>query len=121
MAWRFAGRSEDRVVQIVLDSARRWGIEAAARYNRLIFAAFDAISADPALPGSKPIPSLPDVRGYHLRSARRLVDREHRVGQPRHLVLYRAAEDGAVEILGIAHDRQQLGRAARRARREADG
>lgn len=43
MAWRFAGRSEDRIDQVVLDSARRWGLEAAARYNRLIFAAFDAI------------------------------------------------------------------------------
>ena len=119
MAWRFAGRAEDRIDQVVLDSARRWGIEAAARYNRLIFTALGAIGDDYALPGLRSLFGLRGVRIYHLRSAQRLIERENRVTQPRHLILYQVADDGIIEVLGLVHDRQQLGRAARRARREA--
>jgi toxin ParE1/3/4 len=121
MAWRFAGRAEDRIDEVVMESAQRWGIETAARYNRLVFAALEAIGGSPALPGSRPVPSLPDILSYHLRSGRRLVAQEHRVRDPRHLVLYRVAPDGVIEVLGLAHDRQLLDRAARRAQREADG
>jgi plasmid stabilization system protein ParE len=121
MPWRFAGRAEDRIDDVILESARRWGIQAAGRYNRLIFAAIDAVGEDPVLAGSRPIADLPGVRSYHLRSARKLVPAEHRVGEPRHLVVYRVAESGAIEILSLVHDRQRLGQAARRAQREAGG
>lgn len=120
MAWRFAGRAEDRIDEVVIESARRWGIEAAARYNLLLFAAFEAIGNSPALPGSRPVSGLPGVLSYHLRSGRRLVAQEHRVRHPRHLVLYRVAPDGVIEVVGLAHDRQFLERVARRAQREAD-
>jgi len=46
---------------------------------------------------------------------------QHRVERPRHLLVYRIAPDGIVEILSVVHDRMQLTRAARRAQREADG
>jgi len=49
------------------------------------------------------------------------VAREHRVGEPRHLVIYRVAPDGVVEILSLVHDHMRLARAARRAQLEADG
>lgn len=120
MAWRFAGRAEGRIDEVVLEGAQRWGIEAAARYNRLIFAAIGAIGDAPAMPGSRPVPGAQDVRALPLRSARRLVAREHRVGEPRHLLLYRVAPDDVVEILGIVHDRQRIDRAVRRAKREAN-
>jgi hypothetical protein len=47
--------------------------------------------------------------------------REHRVGEPRHLIVYRVAPDAVVEILSLVHDRMLLGRAALGARRDADG
>ena len=121
MPYRLVGRADDRVDTVLLDSARKWGIEGAARYNRLLLAAMDAIASNPALPGSRPVPGLPGVASYHLRSARRLVSPGYRVREPRHLLLYRVAADGFVEILGLVHDRQLLDRAARRAQREADG
>lgn len=121
MPYRLVGRADDQVDAILLESARQFGIDGAARYNRLLLAAWDAIAANPVLPGSRPVTGLLGVRSYHLRSARRLVAREHRVREPRHLVIYRQAVDGVVEVLGLAHDRQLLERAARRARREADG
>lgn len=119
MAWCFAGRAESRIDEIVLESAQRWGIEMAARYNRLIFAAIGALGEVPAMPGSRPVPGAQNVRTLHLRSARRLVVQEHRVGDPRHLLLYRVAPDNVVEILGIVHDWQLIGRAVRHAEREA--
>lgn len=121
MAWRFAGRCESQIDDIVLESARRWGIEAAARYNRLIFAAIEAIGDSPAFPGARPIPEIEGILSLHLRFARRLLPREHRVREPHHVVIYRQSRDGIVEILGLVHDRQLLDRAARRAKREADG
>ena len=57
MAWRFAGRSESRIDDVVLESARRWGIETAARYNRLIFAALEAIGDSPRCPATARSPA----------------------------------------------------------------
>lgn len=71
------------------------------RYNRLIFAALEAIGDSPALPGYRPVPGVEGVRALHLRYARRLVPQEHQVREPRHLVLYRLAADGAVEVRGL--------------------
>jgi plasmid stabilization system protein ParE len=119
VAYRFAGRAEDRIDEVLLASANRWDITTAARYHRLILAALTAIGDSPALLGSRAIPKLSGLRTYHLRSARNLVDREHRVGEPRHLVIYGVGEDGVVEVLSLAHDRMELTRAARRAQREA--
>ncbi len=67
MPYRLVGRADDRVDALLLESAREWGIEGAARYNHLLLAALDAITSNPALPGSRPVSGLKDVRSYHLR------------------------------------------------------
>ena len=118
MNYRLLGGAEDDIDRILLRSAREWGFEAAARYDRLIRAVFSAVAAFPALPGSQEIAG---ARVYSLRFGRRLVPAEQRVGRPRHLVVYRVGTDGVVEILGLAHDRMLLNRAARRMQREAKG
>jgi toxin ParE1/3/4 len=117
--YRLVGRAEERIDAILLESARQWGIEAAGRYNRLILAAMAAIGDSPGILGSREVVRLAGVRTYHLRFARRLVAPEYRVGRPRHLVLYRVASDGVVEILSLVHDRMLLPQAAHRAQREA--
>jgi toxin ParE1/3/4 len=81
-------------------------------------AVFSAVAAFPTLPGSQEVAG---ARVYPLRLGRRLVSPEQRVGRPRHLVVYRIGIDGLVEILGLAHDRMLLDRAARRMQREAKG
>jgi toxin ParE1/3/4 len=119
MSYRLVGRAADRIDHILLESARRWGIDAAARYYRLILTALSAVGENPTLAGSREVPRIAGLRTYHLHSARRLVPREQRVAEPRHLIIYRVAPDGAVEVLSLVHDRMLFARAARRARREA--
>jgi plasmid stabilization system protein ParE len=116
MAYRLAGLAGAQIDQILLESARRWGEERAIRYYYLILAAMSAIAADPERPGSRPIRGGAGLRVFSLRLARAMVPREHRVGQPRHSIIYRVETDGMVAVIGIAHDRMQLEAAARRMR-----
>jgi len=120
VTYRHVGVSEDSIDAVILESARAHGLEAAGRYLHLIRTAVEAIGASPSRPGSNPVPRVPGVRSFHLRLARSLVPRELRVKEPRHLVVYRVAPDGVVEILGIVHDRMKLPGAVRRAQRAAD-
>lgn len=121
MPYRLAGHAEDRIDQVVLSSAQQFGIDAAVRYNKLILAALAAVGAAPDLAGSKTVPRMQGLRTFPLHLARRLVEPEDRVERPRHLVIYRLAPDGVVEILSLVHDRMDLARAARQARRAASG
>jgi plasmid stabilization system protein ParE len=114
--YRLLGGAGDDIDRILLRSIREWGFEAADRYDRLMRAVFSAVATLPALHGSREIAG---VRVYPLRLGRRLVSPEQRVGRPHHLVVYRVGMDGVVEILGLAHDRMLLDRAARRMQREA--
>lgn len=118
MNYRLLGGAEDDIDRILLRSARDWGFDAAARYDRLMRAVFSAVAEFPARHGSREVAG---ARVYPLRLGRHLVASEHRVGRPRHLVVYRVGTDGVVEILGLAHDRMLLDRAARRMQRDAEG
>lgn len=120
MPYRLTAHADSRIDQILLESAREHGIAIAGRYSRLILAAMSALGDDPNIPGSRDVARLSGVRAMHLRHTRRFVPSEHRITSPRHLLVYRQAQDGVVEILGIAHDRMVLARAAREAQRAAD-
>jgi toxin ParE1/3/4 len=118
--YRLVGFADDQIDQILVESEAGWGLAGSERYGKLILAAMTSVGEDPAQLGAHPIPRVPGVLAYHLDSARNLVATEYRVGSPRHLVVYRVALDGVVEILGLVHDRQNLASAARRAKRAAD-
>lgn len=119
MVYRLVGHAEDRVDQIVMDSARQFGLDAAVRYNKLILTAMTLVGSTPLLAGSRTVPRVPGLRVFPLRLAARLVTPGDRVGRPRHLIVYRVTPDGVVEILSLVHDRMDLTRAALRARRAA--
>jgi toxin ParE1/3/4 len=117
--YRLVGHAADRIDDILFVSAQQWGIEAAARYHRLILLAAAAVGETPALPASRDIPHVADLRYLHLRSVRKLAATGDRVAELRHLIIYRVASDGVVEILSVVHDRMLLPPAARQARRAA--
>jgi toxin ParE1/3/4 len=120
MAYRLVGLASAQIDQILLESARLWGEERAIRYYYLILAAMRAIAAEPERPGSRPIRGGEGLRVFSLRLARGMVPREHRVGRPRHSIIYRVDTDGMVVVIGIAHDRMQLESAARRMREASE-
>ena len=114
MSYRLLQGAEDDIDLILLKGAGEWGLDASVRYNRLMLAVFAALSASPELRGSKAVPGAEGVRACHLRLGRHLAAAGQRVGQPRHLVVYRIGDDGIVEIIGLAHDRMMLADAALR-------
>lgn len=99
---------------------RQHGTAGAARYQALITAAIRLLQETPLPAYSQAVRRAPGVRALHLRHATRRLSAEDQVRSPRHFLLYRLAQDGALEILGLAHDQMHLSRAAGRARREAD-
>jgi toxin ParE1/3/4 len=121
LSYRLLAGAENDIDRILLWSARIWDIEAAERYDLLMRAVFAHIGANPALPGAQAIAGMEGIQAYPLRLGRSLVDRQHRVGHPRHIVVYRLGSDRIVEIIGLAHDRMLLNKAARRMQQDVDG
>lgn len=74
----------------------------------------------PDIPGSVGVRRMPGIRAYPIWLSRLRIEPTRRVAAPRHLVIYRQAADGVVEILGLTHDRMVLSRAARKLVRDAD-
>jgi len=119
LSYRLLGSAEEQVDRVLLASARVWGIEAAGRSHRLMLAVFAALGTSLDLRGSYEIAKVVGLRAYPLRLGRNRVEQSQRINQPRHIVVYRNGRDGVVEIIGVAHDRMLLARAARRVQREA--
>ena len=120
MAYRLTQAAENQIDVILLASARMHGIDAVGRYRALPRTAMMAVGDDPLLSGSSEVRRLPGIRAYPARLTRHRITLALRVQTPRHLVVYRVASDGVVEILGVIHDRMVLSRAARTAVRKAD-
>lgn len=120
MAYRLTRTAEDQIDAILLDSARNYGLEAAGRYGRLILVVMAALGDESGVLGSVEVPRMAGVRAYPIRLGRRQVEAMRRVAAPCHLIIYRLAADGVVEILGLVHDRMVLSRAARKAVRSAE-
>ncbi|WP_428394540.1 hypothetical protein [Lichenicoccus sp.] len=97
MPYRLVGHADDRIDAILIETARRRGIPAAARYHPLILAAAAAAGEAPELPRSREIQRLSGVRVLHLRLMRQLVAPEDYVANPRHMIVHRIAEDRVVD------------------------
>ena len=119
MAHRLTRAAEDRIDATLLESARVHGIEAAGRYGLPILAAMASLGDDPHSPGSREVLRLSGIRAYPIRLSRMRVESARRVRVPRHIIVYRVAADGVVEIPGLVHDRMVLSRAACRAVEDA--
>jgi len=115
VSYRLTRTATAQVDDILVRSA------AAERYALLLQFTFEAVGRDPTTPGGRPVPRLSGVFFFPTRLVGPRIPPRMKVGAPRHLIIYRIANDGMVEILGLAHDRMVLSRAAHRAMHGADG
>ena len=118
--FRLSASAETAIDDILVRSERTFGELARERYAALFVAAMTDVADDLNRPGVKRIEtSRHPLALYHIgRSRERVADPPGRVGEPRHLIVFRQAADGVVEILGVIHERMLRGRALRRIMRE---
>lgn len=91
--------------EIVRTSAEAFGETAAHRYRLLIQQAFADVLARPDRPEAPGVPG--DLRFYPIRHSRLRVPVPDRVGQPRHVLVYRHDAE-RLEIVRILHDRMDI-------------
>jgi toxin ParE1/3/4 len=89
-----------------------FGEPARLRYEALLIRSILVVANDPKLSGSSSRPEIARAaRTYHLVHSRTHVRVETgRVKQPRHFLLYRCRDDGAVEIGRVLHESVDLQR-----------
>jgi toxin ParE1/3/4 len=110
MPARLSPEAELDLDEILGWSEEQFGPGAALRYAELVIQALRDLGSDPARPGAKQRPELPQgVYTYHLASSRERVRTGGRVKTPRHFLLYRVAA-AHVEVLRILHDSRDLAR-----------
>ena len=92
-------------------SLQEFGVAAAKRYDALLAQGLRDIAEDPECPGSRERAELSaGVRSYHLRLSRNRVSPDiGTVRHARHALVYRVRQ-GAVEVLRMIHDSQDLER-----------
>jgi toxin ParE1/3/4 len=108
--FRLSSAAEEDVIQILAYTERRFGDTARRRYEALLVTGLRDIASDPERAGSAPRPELGlAVRSYHLRHSRnRVRTQDGLVGQPRHLLLYRAMRADLIGIGRVLHDGMEI-------------
>jgi toxin ParE1/3/4 len=101
-------RSARRDIDSLLrTSEERHGREARIRYAALLLAAMRRVAEDPQGRSTSDRSELrPGIRSFHIRHSRD-ESREAPVGNPVHVIFYRAVRPGLVEIVRVLHDRME--------------
>jgi toxin ParE1/3/4 len=105
--YRLSEPAKADIASILRTSETRHGPEARARYRGLLTAALRRLAADPHGPSTMDRSEiLAGVRSFHIRHCRG-ESREAPVAAPVHVIFYRAAEPGLVEIVRVLHERME--------------
>ena len=108
--FRLARPAQIDLANILATSGERWGAEGRRRYAAILAAAMRQVAAEPHGPLTKRRPNLrSSVRSFHVRYTRRSADTA-KVGRPVHVLYYRVAEEGAIEIIRVLHERMEPSR-----------
>jgi toxin ParE1/3/4 len=108
--FRLARPAQIDLANILATSAERWGAERSQRYAAVLAAAMRQVAAEPDGPLTKKRPDLHSrVRSFHVRYARRSAEAA-KVSRPVHVLYYRAAEEGVIEIIRVLHERMDPSR-----------
>ena len=98
------------LAQILATRAEDWGVEGRRRYAAVLAAGLRKIAAQPNGPTTRPRPELlRGIRSFHLRNAR-VEASGAKVRRPVHVLFYRAAGPGMIEIVRVLHERMEPSR-----------
>jgi toxin ParE1/3/4 len=108
--YRLSEPAKADITAVLRTSETMHGADARIRYRALLTAALRRIAADPQ--GRLTIDRgdlFEGVRSFHIRHSRH-ESREPPVGDPVHVIFYRARDPGLVEIVRVLHERMEPGR-----------
>lgn len=108
--FRVAHRAQTDLMIILGNGAEKWGAEASRRYGMALMRAMRQVASNPEGRLTRPRPEIrPGLRSFHLRHVRQN-GRTPAVKRPVHVIYYRLAEPGLVEIARILHERMEPAR-----------
>ena len=105
---RFTASARRDVANALMQSGEQFGGLQRRRYRLLLEQAFSDLDENPRRPGVRDDPHLPpDHRLYPVRLSRTRIAPANRVGNPRHVVLFRLDDEG-VQVLRLLHEAMDL-------------
>jgi toxin ParE1/3/4 len=105
--FRLARPAQIDLANILATSAVRWGAEGRQRYATLLAEAMRQVAAAPGGPLTRKRPELRSaIRSFHVRYTPRS-DAGANVRRPVHVLYYRVAEEGVIEIVRVLHERME--------------
>ncbi|WP_449123951.1 type II toxin-antitoxin system RelE/ParE family toxin [Pseudomonas viridiflava] len=108
--YRISSSARADIVDILRISQTKFGDQARQRYQTLILTALQALASAPYCIGSQDRDELaPGLRSYHLVYSRQQAKHPHgTVKSPRHIVIYRVANDDVIEVVRLLHDAMEV-------------
>jgi toxin ParE1/3/4 len=108
--FRLARPAQIDLANILATSAERWGAEGRQRYAAVLAAAMRQIADQPEGPLTKKRPELRSgIRSFHVRYTR-ISAEDATVRRPVHVLYYRVAQEGVIEIVRVLHERMEPSR-----------
>ena len=108
--FRLSRPAEADLAHILATSSERWGAEGRRRYAAILAAAMRKAAAEPRGQSTRERADLfPGIRSLHLRHAR-WNDPASKVRRPVHILYFRAAAPGLIEIVRVLHERMDPAR-----------
>jgi toxin ParE1/3/4 len=108
--YRLSDPAKADIAAMLRASEATQGTEARIRYRALLTAATRRIAADPRGLSTVDRGALfAGIRSFHIRHSRG-ESREAPVGEPAHVIFYRAVGPGLIEIVRVLHERMQPSR-----------
>lgn len=107
LRYRFSEPAKADIASILRTSGERHGSQARMRYRALLSAALRRIAGDPnGILTMERTELGVGIRSFHIRHSRD-DSAEPPVGNPVHVIFYRAPAQGLVEIIRVLHDRME--------------
>jgi toxin ParE1/3/4 len=108
--FRLARPAQIDLANILATSGERWGTEGRQRYAAVLAAAMRQVATEPDGPLTRKRPDLRSgIRSFHVRYARRSAEAA-KVRRPVHVLYYRVAGEGVIEIIRVLHERMDPSR-----------